>query len=70
MSSAKFIEKEQDRQSEATRYWFEIDGDEFAVVESGGMRAIIDKDGWPLERSADADRIDRLLVVTDEMRAR
>lgn len=69
MKTATFIEKEQVWQDEATRYWFDVDGENYAVVESGGMRTIIDKDGYPLTRSQEADQIDRVLVVTDEMRA-
>jgi hypothetical protein len=65
----KFIEREQDLQNEAIRYWFDVDGDEFAVVESGPESIIIGRDGNELlDREREAV-LRRLLVVTDEMRA-
>ena len=69
MSSIKFIEKEQDWQNEATRYWFEVDGEECAVVESGGQATILDKNGDDVYDRALEAQLKSLLVVTDEMRA-
>lgn len=65
----KFIEKEHDWQSEANRYWFEVDGEEYAVAESGGQTAILNKDGDDVyDRDLEA-QLKSLLVVTDAMRA-
>ena len=69
MRNVQFIEKEQDWQNEATRYWFEVDGEEYAAVESGGQTTIINKDGDDVyDRDLEA-QLKSLLVVTDEMRA-
>lgn len=67
-NQVEFIEKEQDWQNEATRYWFLVDGEEYAVVESGSEVTIIDEDGRELspERTA---RLRPVLIVTDEIRA-
>lgn len=64
----KFIEKEQDWQNEATRYWFEVDGEEYAAVESRGKTTIIDKNGDDVYDRALEAQLKSRLVVTDEMR--
>jgi hypothetical protein len=65
----KFIEKEQDWGNESTRYWFNFEGDEYAVVESGGQSKIINEDGDEVyDRAFDAE-LKACLMVTDEMRA-
>ena len=71
MRTIKFIEKEQDWQNEATRYWFSVDGEEYAVVESGpsALSTIIDKDGDDVYDRALEGELKAVLVVTDEMRA-
>lgn len=69
MMKIKFIEKEQDWHNEATRYWFEVDGEEYAVVESGGQATILDKRGDDMYDRALEARLKSLLFVTDEMRA-
>lgn len=67
---AKFIEKEQDWQNEATRYWFELDGQEYAVVESGPSVTVIDKDGCDINTDdAHNSHLKTALIVTDDMRA-
>jgi len=66
--SIKFIEKEQDLQNEATRYWFSVDGEEYAVVESGACSIIIDKSGDDVYDRALEAELKHRLVVTDEMR--
>lgn len=64
----KFIEKEHDHQNEVVRYWFEVDDEEYAVVESGGMSSIIGKDGDDVfDRDLEVSLKIRL-DVTDEMR--
>lgn len=65
--NVKFIEKELIPQSETTRYWFAVDGTEFAVSE-GAEIEILDRNGVTLPESADKERLKRLLIVTDEMR--
>ena len=65
----KFIEKEQDWQDGATRYWFQVDGEEYAAVESGGRTTIINKYGDDVYDRAMEAQLKSLPVVTDEMRA-
>lgn len=65
----KFIEREQDLQNEAIRYWFDVDGDEFAVVESGQESIIIGRDGNELLDREREVVLRRLLAVSDDMRA-
>lgn len=69
MINAKFIEKEQDWQNECTRYWFEFNGEEYAVVESGGQTAIINKDGNDIYDHDLKAQLKSILEVTDDMRA-
>jgi len=64
-----FIEKEQDWANEATRYWFDVNGDEYAVVESGGQSTIINKDGDDVYDRAIEAELKAALIVTEEMRA-
>ena len=64
----QFFEKEQDWQNEETRYWFDVDGEQYAVVESGSGSSIIDGDGDEVyDRDLEA-KLESLLIVTDEMR--
>lgn len=66
--SIKFIGKEQNHQNEAVRYWFEVDGEEYAVVEIRGIAIIIEKRGDDVyDRALDASLKSRL-IITDEMR--
>jgi len=65
----EYIEKEQDWANEATRYWFRVDGEEYAVVESGaGPDTIIDKDGDDVYNRDLEAALRAALIVTDEMR--
>lgn len=69
--NARFIEKEQ-IWAGATRYWFDVDGEEYAVVESGcDSPVIVDKEGYPVNLSdkKNAHLINLIDSVTDQMRA-
>jgi hypothetical protein len=69
MHKATLIEREQDRQNDATRYWFDVDGEQYAVVESGTEASIINERGDDVyDRDLEA-KLRALLIVTDEMRA-
>ena len=64
----EFIEREQIWQDETTRYWFRVDGENYAVAESGPETSILGQDGDEiLDRVLEA-HLRQLLVVTDEMR--
>lgn len=67
-NTIKFIEKEQDWQNEATRYWFSVDDEEFAIVESGPTSSVINKDGDDVYDRALEAKLKSILIVTDEMR--
>jgi len=69
MSNVKFISKDQNVQDETTNYWFELNGESFAVSESGGESKLLDCDGCPCNMNDHwvRDAFSKL-VVTDEMR--
>lgn len=64
----QFIEKEQDWQNEATRYWFNVDGEEYAVVESGGSVSICNAVADDVTDRDFEAVLKANLIVTDEMR--
>ena len=43
----QFIEKDQVRQEEKTNYWFNVDGDDWAISDSCGELTLLDCDGCP-----------------------
>lgn len=45
----KFIEKAQIYQDETTHYWFDVDGESYAVSDCNGERCILDSDGAPID---------------------
>lgn len=65
----KFIEKEQDWLNEATRYWFDVDGEEYGVVDSAEETSIVDKNGDDVYNRSLETILKRNLIVTDAMRA-
>jgi hypothetical protein len=71
MKTAKFIEKEQLYQEETTRYWFDIDGEHYAIIESGndcGERSdVVDFQGYPVDQRIEKE-VKAVAHVTDEMR--
>lgn len=67
--TAKFIAAEQIWQDEQTRYWFELDGAEYCVAESGPTVTYLRGDGDEINNAADRERVRRECVVTDAMRA-
>lgn len=64
----KFIEKEQVCHNEHTRYWFDVDGEMYAIVENGSDVSVIGEDGDDVYDRAFAAKLKSGLVVTDEMR--
>lgn len=81
MAQATFTSKDQHWQDEATVYWFELTGDDhnsgksfdadvFGIRESGPDATVVDSDGAPVDYNESLRRcVQRLCVVTDEMRA-
>ncbi|MGB1893894.1 MAG: hypothetical protein ACPHSD_19645 [Candidatus Latescibacterota bacterium] len=46
----KFIDKEQDWANETTRYWFNVDGDEYCIADQNDFFTLLDCDMLPLHR--------------------
>ena len=70
MNNVKFISKDQNSQDETTNYWFELNGESYAVSESGPDVRLLDCDGCPFNMSDYEPReILEQLFVTDEMRS-
>lgn len=44
----EFIDKEQDWANETTRYWFNVDGDEYCIADKNGDLTLLDCDGCPI----------------------
>jgi hypothetical protein len=65
----KFLEKEQVWQNEQTRYWFDVDGETFAIVECGSDVSVIGHDGDDIYDRSLAAKLMATLIVTEEMRA-
>ena len=66
MANIKFIEKDQIFQNETTNYWFEIDGESWAISDCNGMLTLLDCDGAPVEECNDRDGVKKLLVAEYE----
>lgn len=80
MANVQFLGKDQIWTEEATIYWFrvsgsdhksgiEFNGDDFGVRESGPESRLLDEEGAPLCNENIRLAVERLCVVTDEMRA-
>ena len=70
MHPATYFTKDQNTHDETTIYWFDVDGKEYGVVESGGDSTIIDFDGCTVNVNDQHNvHLPALLIVTDEMRA-
>ena len=54
----------------STRYWFDVDGREIGVVESGNDVTYIDDEGYPITGGMDLIDAQRECIVTDEIRQR
>lgn len=70
MSNATYNGKDQNWTDGSTTYWFEVDGEQYGVVEGNGA-GIVDCGGYPIDGMGDEPQIRRALdgAVTDEMRA-
>jgi len=70
MYTATYITKEQIWDDETTIYYFDLDGQDYGVVEAGGDSSrIVDGHGWLINIHDEHNvHLPVLLVVTDEMR--
>ena len=69
MTKVTFIEKDQIWQEEQTNYWFEVDGEQYAIADKAGEAPkLLDFKGYPIEDCNDRDRIKELLLPEYEKR--
>lgn len=59
-----FLEKDQLSQNETTNYWFDVDGNNYAISDCGGQQKLLDCDGCPVTggNSRDLNIEDALLA--------
>lgn len=68
MNNVEFLLVEQSWMNHETRYWFDVDGQQYAVVENEGSSRIVDSEGFPVNEREE-HRLASLLIVTDFLRA-
>lgn len=68
-AEGRFMTKERVHQEQATRYWFEIGGEDFAIVEALDGTGVVDFEGYPVEHPGQAADIMAACPITDDMRA-
>jgi len=59
----KFIDREQDWANETTRYWFDVDGDEYCIADQNGDFTLLDSDGCPTLNSQADQYLFKALMV-------
>ena len=69
--SATYLSADQNWADASTTYWFEMDGAEYGIVESGSDSSPVNNNGFPIDYN---DHLAALVVaeciVTDEIRAK
>lgn len=73
MTTAKHIGTDQNRQDEATTFWFEVTGHNrvsatYGIVEGRNPGVVYD-DGDPVLNGWERGEVQRVAIVTDEMRS-
>jgi len=68
MATATFTGADQNWQAEQTTYWFEMDGEQYGIAESGGTRDVLDTDGLPMPEGDEKNDVGAACVVTNEIR--
>jgi hypothetical protein len=48
----QFIDKEQDWANETTRYWFDVDGNDYCIADKNGDLILLDGDGCAIHTEA------------------
>ena len=66
---SKYLSADQNWTDGNTVYWFEFDGAEYGIVESGPETYPVDHNSRPLRNDALATRVCAECIVTDAMRA-
>jgi len=62
---AMFITKQEIGQDKTINYWFNVDGEDFALSDCGSELRLLDCDGCPIETCNDHDNIKQLLIDAD-----
>jgi hypothetical protein len=62
MTTASLINIDQNMQDETTNYWFDVNGESFALSDCNGDVQLLDCDGCPVEDCNDHDGIKQLLL--------
>ena len=57
-----FLEKDQIWQNEQTNYWFDVDGEKYAIADQCGEKKLLDFEGFPLESNDDHVRLFEILL--------
>ena len=63
-----FVEKDQVWQDEKTNYWFDVDGEQYAVSDCNGELTLLDFEGYPILPCNDHDNIKEALIPEYERR--
>jgi len=57
-----FKSKEQVWQNCETRYWFEVDGEEYCLSDTEGRLSLLDSEGYPIDECNDHLRVKDALI--------
>jgi len=60
-----FITKQEIGQNATVNYWFDVDGENYALSEFEGKLSLLDCDGCPIEDCNDHDNVKQLLIDQD-----
>ena len=58
----KFVEKDQNWQNGSTNYWFDVDGETYAICDEAGQLSLLDCDGCPIDECNDHDNVKDALI--------
>jgi len=60
-----FITKQVNTQDATIHYWFDVNGEEYAISDDGFDISLLDCDGCPVEDCNDHDNVKQLLIDQD-----
>jgi len=63
--NASFITKQEIVQNATVNYWFNVEGEDFALSDCDGELRLLDCDGCPVEDCNDHDNVKQLLIDQD-----
>lgn len=53
----KYLTKDHIWQHEQTNYWFDVDGDQYAIADQNGNLSLLDSEGYPIDPCNDHDNV-------------